>query len=99
MVSRQLHYIIAAFLLLVIVSGLLLFIRIIPVDRPPENEETITASSTQPRDPVLSGSIAHGKALFMSKCASCHLLFKDATGPDLSRIIDNDQWSDRKKLY
>jgi len=33
-------------------------------------------------------SAQDGKALFMSKCASCHQLDKDATGPMLRGIID-----------
>ncbi len=35
----------------------------------------------------------------MSKCASCHALFKDMTGPSLAMAIRSEQWADRKRLY
>lgn len=41
-----------------------------------------------------------GKALFMSKCASCHNVFKDLTGPKLGEVLDKDQYGgDTKKTY
>jgi cytochrome c2 len=96
-VSKQLHYIIAAFLLLLVFSGLFFFVKMIHV-HDPGNIEAFS-SHTPGRNLEISPLAAQGKILFQSKCNSCHLLFKDATGPDLTRITDNDQWSDRKKLY
>ncbi len=41
-----------------------------------------------------------GKTLFISKCASCHQLDKDLTGPMLRGIIDKDPYNgDIKKIY
>ncbi|MES1220553.1 MAG: c-type cytochrome [Bacteroidota bacterium] len=40
-----------------------------------------------------SVSAQDGKALFMSKCASCHQLDKDATGPMLRGIIDKPPYN------
>ncbi|MCW3117272.1 MAG: c-type cytochrome [Chitinophagaceae bacterium] len=41
-----------------------------------------------------------GKALFNAKCASCHQLNKDATGPMLGGILDKEPYSgDVKKVY
>jgi cytochrome c551/c552 len=41
-------------------------------------------------------SIKEGKASFMLRCASCHSIFKDMTGPALKDI--NKKWPDRKRL-
>ncbi|HSK12860.1 MAG TPA: cytochrome c [Phnomibacter sp.] len=38
-----------------------------------------------------------GKKLFYEKCASCHMVNKDMTGPALKGA--EDRWPDRKKLY
>jgi cytochrome c551/c552 len=41
-----------------------------------------------------------GKALFQSKCASCHNVFKDVTGPKLGGAIDKEYYGgDMKKIY
>lgn len=41
-----------------------------------------------------------GKALFANKCASCHNVFKDVTGPKLGGVLDKDQYGgDTKKTY
>lgn len=45
-------------------------------------------------------SAQDGKALFMSKCASCHNPLRDATGPKLMGVIDKDKYGgDMKKIY
>lgn len=38
-----------------------------------------------------------GKALFQSRCASCHNIFTDLTGPALGGV--ENRWSDRSKLH
>jgi len=35
----------------------------------------------------------------MSKCASCHNLFKDGTGPGLLGFEERGPWVERKNLY
>jgi cytochrome c2 len=40
-----------------------------------------------------------GKKLFEGRCAQCHSLFKDMTGPPLAGIESRGPWSDRKELY
>ena len=37
-----------------------------------------------------------GKTLFLSKCASCHNPFRDATGPALGGLEDRHKWADHK---
>jgi cytochrome c2 len=38
-----------------------------------------------------------GKKLFYGKCASCHMVNKDMTGPALKGV--EDRWPDKEKLY
>lgn len=38
-----------------------------------------------------------GKKLFYAKCASCHMVNKDMSGPALKGV--ENRWPDRKKLY
>src|SRR5882724_10049719 len=45
-------------------------------------------------------SAQDGKALFISKCASCHQVFKDATGPILGGVLNRDPYNgDITKIY
>ncbi|MFT3748233.1 MAG: c-type cytochrome [Agriterribacter sp.] len=48
---------------------------------------------------VVSANAQDGKALFNQKCATCHSLTKDLTGPALAGFEERGPWSDRKKLY
>ena len=43
-------------------------------------------------------SAQDGKTLFLSKCASCHNPFKDATGPALGGLEERHKWADHKEL-
>ena len=45
-----------------------------------------------------SRSYKDGKVLFQNKCAACHILFKDFTGPDLIGFTKRGPWGDRKKI-
>ena len=42
---------------------------------------------------IVNISAQDGKVLFMSKCASCHQLDKDMTGPKLRGVLDRDPYS------
>jgi cytochrome c2 len=46
-----------------------------------------------------NNNIAKGKALFMGKCASCHSIFKNSTGPSLIGFEERGPWTDRKSIY
>lgn len=49
---------------------------------------------------IVNVSAQDGKVLFMSKCASCHQLDKDMTGPKLRGIIDQEPYNgDINKIY
>jgi len=45
-----------------------------------------------------SVSAQDGKALFQSKCQSCHNIFKDMTGPALMGLEERGKWADHKQL-
>jgi len=47
---------------------------------------------------VSAADIAAGKALFMSKCASCHQVLKPGTGPALAGLEDRHTWADHNEL-
>ena len=40
-----------------------------------------------------------GKTLFLQKCASCHHVFREMTGPALKDFQNRGQWADRDKLH
>src|SRR5690242_8337741 len=40
-----------------------------------------------------------GKALFQSKCASCHNVFRDVTGPKLGGVFDKDPYNGDVKKF
>jgi cytochrome c551/c552 len=48
---------------------------------------------------VINLSAQDGKALFLAKCASCHNVFNDGTGPALGGFEERGPWADRKELY
>jgi cytochrome c2 len=47
---------------------------------------------------VSAADIAAGKALFMSKCASCHNVLKDGIGPALKGLEERHKWADHNEL-
>jgi mono/diheme cytochrome c family protein len=44
------------------------------------------------------GDKAAGKSIFQSKCASCHNVLKDGTGPALAGLEGRHKWADHKEL-
>ena len=47
---------------------------------------------------ILSVSAQDGKTLYNSKCASCHQVLKDGTGPALAGLEDRGKWADHNEL-
>ena len=45
-----------------------------------------------------AGDIGAGKALFMSKCASCHNIFMETAYPKLEGIEERHKWADHNEL-
>ena len=63
----------------------------------------IAGCSSQPsNNPSPAGvdkpvAFEEGKTIFTTRCASCHMVNKEMTGPALRGV--EDRWPDRKKLY
>jgi len=47
---------------------------------------------------VAGQDVAAGKAIFNSKCASCHQVLKKATGPALAGLEERHTWADHNEL-
>ncbi len=47
---------------------------------------------------VSAQDIAAGKAIFMGKCASCHQIGKNGTGPALAGLEERHKWADHNEL-
>ncbi len=45
-----------------------------------------------------TGDVAAGKTLFLSRCASCHNIFKEGAYPSLENIEQRHKWSDHNEL-
>ena len=56
---------------------------------PAPEPKTIAATDLAPNET--------GKKLFYAKCASCHMVNKDMTGPALKGV--EDRWPDKEKLF
>jgi len=97
-VNRQINYIIHAFLLvLLLAAGYFVVNKIISAELINESNEVIDYDSIGPDS--ISAASSQGRTLFLSKCASCHNVFKDMAGPALGSFEERGPWSDRKKLY
>jgi mono/diheme cytochrome c family protein len=97
-VNRQINYIIHAFLLvLLLAAGYFVINKIISAELIKERNDLIDYDPVKPDSVSVASS--QGKTLFLSKCASCHHIFKDMTGPALRDFEKRGPWSDRKKLY
>jgi Cytochrome c len=98
--NRQINYIIHAFLLIIILLLPAYFVinKIIFSNVVEENNNRIIDNSNKSGNLNTTTSL-NGKYLFLSKCASCHSIFKDMTGPALMNFEERGAWADRKKLY
>jgi len=70
----------------------LFFLQVLNACSSPEPEtepNTIATENLAPNET--------GKKLFYAKCASCHMVNKDMTGPALKGV--EDRWPDKEKLY
>ncbi len=47
---------------------------------------------------ISAQDIAKGRALFLSKCASCHQVLKPGTGPALAGLEERHKWADHTEL-
>lgn len=97
--NRQVHYIIYAHIILATLAGVSVFINKIPPAIAETNNEAICGTVSSESNFSYTDKARHGKNLFLGKCASCHNLFKDATGPSLVGFENRGNWADRKNIY
>jgi mono/diheme cytochrome c family protein len=71
---------------------LLLFIISLSGCSSPDNK-----SSGKPVPLTVTSTWQQGKQLFYDKCASCHMINKEMTGPALRGV--ESRWPDKEKLY
>ena len=95
--NRQFNYIANAFLLFLSLFFAGLLIK--KTFRVTSGRETVQVHTNSPEEITLSKSAQQGRTLFQSKCASCHSLFKNLTGPGLNGFEERGPWSDRIMFY
>jgi cytochrome c2 len=96
-IMNQQKYIMSAILLIVVGAAIYFGIKEFP-----QGKDIVNSSNKIDYDnPIdsLTETQLDGKRIFQSKCASCHLVFKNATGPALSGVTKRGPWSDSIKLY
>ncbi len=98
--NKQVNYIIYAMLLsLSLPIGYYFIDKIVSAETFSDKQPALIEDKTKLPEPVMSKSAALGKILFNSKCAACHQIFKDATGPGILGFEERGPWKDRNKLY
>jgi mono/diheme cytochrome c family protein len=98
-VIRQVNYIIYAILILSTAGVGLRLIRKIPSAIVVEKENDFYCGTEMQQPQNFSAVAAKGKNLFFGKCASCHNIYKDGTGPALLGFEERGPWSDQSKLH
>jgi hypothetical protein len=95
--NRQFNYIVSAFLIFFLLfTGWSIIEKLFPAKA---TREIITGNNEQLVQVPLSESAVKGQILFMAKCARCHQLFKESTGPGLLSAIQSGRWDDRQKFF
>jgi mono/diheme cytochrome c family protein len=63
-------------------------------------EATPVIDYEESKKPDLVNAVSYkGRNLFLQKCASCHHLTKEGTGPALMGFQERGSWADRNKLH
>lgn len=96
--NRQINYIVSASL--IILAGFCTYslVNKIP-SRISVDEPVSVCGNSGTSSSSLCEQAIKGKALFMSKCASCHAVNKDLIGPELMRFTENEPWTVRQNVY
>ena len=92
---QQRKYIIWAFLIFLFVFAGIYFVMKFATEK---NAECGTVSDGLLTNSDTSRENKDGKILFLNKCAACHILFRDATGPDLIGFTRRGPWADKGKV-
>jgi cytochrome c2 len=97
--NRQADYIIHAGILVSLMCGFLFFINSVADNNFSAQNETTAYADIPATVENMPDAAVKGKTLFLGKCASCHAVFKDMTGPSLTGLTERGPWTDRKNVY
>lgn len=97
--NGQVKYILTAFLLLLLVVTGYNFVTTFFEQSVTDSEEPWCATVSTPLPTPDSESGIKGKSLFQQNCASCHNIYKDATGPSLLGFTERGPWTVRQNVY
>lgn len=95
--NSQANYIVHASLILSLCAGIFFFVNKFPVEVRSQCKTPVYYVTSDTA--ILSDSAEAGKLIFNMMCASCHTLFKDATGPNLVGFTERGPWSRRQNVY
>jgi len=99
-VNRQINYVIQGFLIALLIPATVFIVKQISSSALlQQNSSIVIDYNVTPKLDVLSVAAAKGRIHFMQKCATCHNLFKDQTGPSLIGFEERGSWSNRQNLY
>ena len=93
---REFKFIFHAYLLLLAIIIFLICLRGIFTYSQKDNSETKVSIENLK---INSNIFPKGKQLFLSNCASCHILNRNFTGPSLCGFESRGPWSEREKIY
>ena len=93
---KEIKHILHAFLLLLVGVVILICVKAIII-----SSESNPASNMVPVGNMQDAAqlFPKGKQLFTAKCASCHIIGRDFTGPSLCGVEDRGPWGERENIY
>ena len=84
---------------LVLIVGAAIYFGIKNFSQGKDSENTSTNIDNDKPVDSLTRIQLDGKMIFMGKCASCHAIFRNTTGPALFGATERGPWKDSIKLY
>ena len=90
---KEIKYILHAFLLLLAFISVVICLKAFYSQK---HVPDMVLTNQQKAEP---NAFSKGKSLFLSKCASCHILGRSFTGPDLCGFESRGPWSERENVY
>jgi mono/diheme cytochrome c family protein len=98
-VNKQVTHIIYAHLILASLASIFLIANKLPSTLVTDNGPHPIDPGIVEMKPALSEKAKQGKVLFLAKCASCHRIDADLTGPALKDFEQRGPWADSTQLY
>lgn len=95
----QVNYVVQGFLLALLLPVVGLVLNKINSNSSTREAIEVADVIDAPKASTVPSGLNKGKNLFLQKCASCHHISKDMTGPALKDFQHRGQWADREKLH